>query len=130
MQILCPIDGSETSFRALRFATDMVDRYDGELHVVHFSNEADEASEQIIERARTVLAEEDADADPRVATDLGLDFRPSDRVGADILDLVDELGIDHVVMGHHGSGMVERAILGSATETVVRADAVPVTIIP
>lgn len=108
----------------------MVERYDATLHVVHFSDAADETSEQILERARSVISEEGVDADPRVATDLGLDFRPSDRVGEDILELVAELGIDHVVMGHHGSGMVERAILGSATETVVRADEVPVTILP
>jgi nucleotide-binding universal stress UspA family protein len=130
MEILCPIDGSDTSFRALRFACGMVDRYDATLHVIHFSTDVDEVSEQILERARTVLSEEGIDAEPRVATDLSLDFRPSDRVGEDILELVAELGIDHVVMGHHGSGMVERAILGSATETVVRADAVPVTILP
>lgn len=130
MQILCPIDGSDTSFRALRFAADMVEKYDAELHVVHFSTGADEASERILERAREVLAEVNVDVEPRVATDLNLEFRPSDRVGEDILDLVEELGIDHVVMGHHGSGMVERAILGSATETVVRADVVPVTILP
>jgi nucleotide-binding universal stress UspA family protein len=35
---------------------------------------------------------------------------------------------DHVVMGHHGSGTVGRAILGSADETVVRAESLPVTV--
>ncbi|MFB6111645.1 MAG: universal stress protein [Halobacteriaceae archaeon] len=130
MQILCPIDGSDTSFRALRFAAEMLEHYDGELHVVHFSGDEGPAVQQILDRARTVLDEVGVDAEPRVATDLELDFRPSDRVGEDILNLVEELGIDHVVMGHHGSGMVERAILGSATETVIRADTVPVTVIP
>lgn len=130
MKILCPIDGSDTSFRALRFAAGMVDRYDGTLEVVHFSKTADEASNQILQRASDVLAEEGIDVEPSIATDLELEFRPSDRVGEDILNLVEEIGVDHVVMGHHGSGMVERAILGSATETVVRADQVPVTIIP
>jgi nucleotide-binding universal stress UspA family protein len=130
MKILCPIDGSDTSFRALRFAAGMVERYDGTLEVVHFSTTADEASEQILHRARDVLDEEGIDEEPSIATDLELEFRPSDRVGEDILELVEEIGADHVVMGHHGSGMVERVILGSATETVVRADEVPVTIIP
>lgn len=130
MKILCPIDGSDTSFRALRFAAEMVERYDGRLEVVHFSKTADEASDRILQRARDVLSDEGLDVEPSIAMDLELDFRPSDRVGEDILELVDEIGADHVVMGHHGSGMVERAILGSATETVVRADRVPVTIIP
>lgn len=33
-------------------------------------------------------------------------------------------------MGHHESGLVERATLGSTTETVVGDIDVPVTIIP
>lgn len=44
--------------------------------------------------------------------------------------MVAEEGYDHVVMGHHGSGMVDRAMLGSAAETVVDAKEVPVTIVP
>jgi nucleotide-binding universal stress UspA family protein len=41
-----------------------------------------------------------------------------------------EQDFDHVVMGHHGSGAVERAILGSAAETVLRAEEFPVTVVP
>lgn len=108
----------------------MVDRYEATLQVVHFSQSETEATDRILDRAREVLDEEGVEATPRVATDLGLDFRPSNRVGEDILSLVEEADIDHVVMGHHGAGMVDRAILGSAAETVVRADVVPVTIIP
>jgi len=52
------------------------------------------------------------------------------RVGDEILAHADDIEADHVVMGHHGAGMVERAILGSAAETVVRGEAVPVTIVP
>ncbi len=46
-----------------------------------------------------------------------------------LLDLVEEEGYEHVVMGHHGSGLVGRAILGSTTETVVGDIDVPVTVI-
>lgn len=130
MDVLCPIDGSETSYRALEFAAKFVTRFEADLQVVHFAQDTTEGTRRILDRAAAVLEEAGVDAEPRVATDLGLDFRPSNRVGDDILALVEEGGFDHVVMGHHGSGMVERAILGSATETVVRADAVPVTIVP
>jgi nucleotide-binding universal stress UspA family protein len=33
-------------------------------------------------------------------------------------------------MGHHGSGRIERALVGSAAETVVRGETVPVTVVP
>ena len=69
--------------------------------------------------------------DPEIATNLRMS-RPgyANRVGKDILHLVEERGYDHVVMGHHGTGRIGRAILGSAAETVVQAAEVPSTIIP
>jgi nucleotide-binding universal stress UspA family protein len=130
MQLLVPVDGSETSFRALRFATELARRFEATLHVVHVTDAETDATDEIIERARGVLAEEGVVDDPEIALDVGLEFRPSRRVGEAILDLVEERGYDHVVMGHHGAGVVERAILGSAAETVVRSDRVPVTVIP
>lgn len=128
--ILCPIDGTETSFRALEFAAEMTHRFDSDLDVVHITDEPTDATDQILERARRVLEEAGVDAVPTVSTDLDLDFRPNDRVGKDILDLVETRGYDHVVMGHQGSGTVERAILGSAAETVLRDESVPVTVVP
>ncbi|WP_435099154.1 universal stress protein [Halarchaeum sp. P4] len=130
MQILVPIDGSDCSFRALEFAADMAPRYDGSLHVVHITDTENEATEELLERARDLLDTHDIDDDPDVHTDISLDFRPSNRIGKDIIELVEEDGYDHVVMGHHGAGAVERAIVGSATETVMSAERVPVTVIP
>ncbi|MFB6218644.1 MAG: universal stress protein [Halobacteriaceae archaeon] len=130
MDILVPIDGSETSERALRFAADLADCFDCALHVVHFTDRETEATERIVERAEEILEEEGVAGDPEVSLDVGMDLRPAERVGEDILALVEERGYDHVVMGHHGQGTVERAILGSAAETVLRAAAVPVTVIP
>ncbi|WP_232686760.1 universal stress protein [Halobacterium zhouii] len=130
MHILVPIDGSDCSFRALEFAAKMADRYDGSVHVVHFTDEETEATDTIKQRARSVLDAQGIDADPEVSTDVDIEFRPGDRVGDAILDLVEADGYDHVVMGHKGSGTVERAILGSAAETVLRSERVPVTIIP
>ena len=124
------IDGSETSERALRFAAEFVERFDATLDVVHVTDDQTEATEALLDRAREILAEEGVSGDPRVSTDVGLDLRPSERVGNDIVELVEERDYDHVVMGHHGQGAVGRAILGSAAQTVVRASAVPVTVVP
>jgi nucleotide-binding universal stress UspA family protein len=130
MEILVPIDGSDCSFRALGFAAEMATRYEGSVHVVHFTDEETAATESITDRARDVLESSGVDSEPEVSTDIDLEFRPANRVGDSVLELVEERGYDHVVMGHHGSGTVERAILGSAAETVLRAERVPVTVIP
>lgn len=130
MDILVPVDGSDCSERALRFAAEMARRYEGSVHVVHVTDVENEATEAIIERAEAVLDEEGVADTPEVEIDASLMFQPGHRIGKDVLELVADRGYDHVVMGHHGAGAVGRAILGSAAETVVRANEVPVTIVP
>ena len=130
VRILVPIDGSEASERALRFAAEFTRRFDGTLHVVHVTDRETEATEQIVARAEEILAEEEVSGEPSVSLDLQLAFRSANRVGDDIVDLVGEGDYDHVVMGHHGDGTVDRLILGSAAETVVRGCSVPVTVVP
>lgn len=130
MKVLAPIDGSDCSFRALRFAVTFASRFEADLEVVHITDVETEATDQLLERARAILDETGVAEEPSISIDFDLSFRGSNRIGRNILDIVEEDGYDHVVMGHHGSGRVERAILGSATETVLRSDEVPVTIIP
>jgi len=129
-RILVPIDGSENAERALRFGADLASRYGASLDVVHVTDVETESTRALLDRARAVLDELGLEAEPRVAFDLRMTFGSSDRVGATILDLVETEGYDHVVMGHHGDGAVERLLLGSATRTVIRADSVAVTVVP
>lgn len=131
MDVLVPVDGSDCSFRALEFAVEFVERYDGDLHVVHFTDVQTESTARIMDRAETVLEEAGIAGDPEIMTDMRMsEPRYANAVGKDILRLVEEDDYDHVVMGHHGSGMVGRVILGSAAETVLRAAETPVTVIP
>lgn len=131
MKVLVPIDGSDNSYRALRFAAEMARRYPCTLHVIHLTDVHGESTERILEKAREILAEEDIEDEPEVVTDVRLEnIRYANRVGKDVLEIAEEDGYDHIVMGHHGSGMVDRAILGSAAETIVRAGEVAVTVIP
>ncbi|MFB6173761.1 MAG: universal stress protein [Halobacteriales archaeon] len=130
MRLLVPVDGSDCSERALRFAADLARRFEGSLHVVHVTDRETEATETIMEHARDVLAEEGIEDTPEVTIDVDLTFRAGDRIGEDILRVAEEGEYDHVVMGHHGGGVVDRLILGSAAETVLRAGAVPVTVVP
>jgi nucleotide-binding universal stress UspA family protein len=130
MQVLVPIDGSDCSDRALRFACEFADRYDADLHVVHFTDDRTSATEQVIDHAREMLDDAGVEDEPEVVVETDVGVRTAGRVGKAIVSLVSERGYDHVVMGHHGSGTVERAILGSAAETVVRAETTPVTVVP
>ena len=130
MRILVPIDGSEASERALRFAAELCRRFEGVLHVVHVTDRETDATERLIERAREILAEEGIQDDPSITLDMELSFRSAKRVGEDVVELAREGEYDHVVMGHHGEGTVDRLILGSAAETVLRAGEVPVTVVP
>ncbi|KAB1197714.1 MULTISPECIES: universal stress protein [Haloferax] len=129
MHILIPIDGSNASKRALDFAIEMAVQMDGTPHVVHFTNKTTDATDAILDDARVRLASADIADEPELTT-LTVDVWNADRVGKEILDVVESHGYDHVVMGHHEDGTVERAIFGSAAETVLRAEAVPVTIVP
>ncbi|MUV59245.1 universal stress protein [Halogeometricum sp. CBA1124] len=129
MKILAPIDGSDCSIRAVEFAVELAVRFDAELHVVHFSDSETDATDIVLDRARDAIAGTDLDSEPELSL-LELDVVPGNQVGKEILRLVRERDIDHVVMGHHGSGTIERAILGSAAETVVRDESVPVTVVP
>jgi nucleotide-binding universal stress UspA family protein len=130
MRILVPVDGSDCSARALEFACEFAARFDADLHVVHFTDDETEAADQVIRRATEILADHDVDDEPELLSERDLQVRVEAKVGKEIVALVRERGYDHVVMGHHGRGAVDRAILGSAAEVVLRADEVPVTIIP
>ncbi|MGM0591506.1 MAG: universal stress protein [Halobacteriota archaeon] len=130
MKVLVPVDGSDDSFRALTFAVELCDRFGVTPHVVHFTDHETDATDEIMARARSVLEEAGVEDDPELVTEVDVELRTAGRVGKEILSLVEDRGYDHVVMGHHGSGTVERAILGSAAETVVRSELVPVTIVP
>lgn len=129
-RILAPIDGSENAERALRFAAELARRYEASLDVIHITDVETESTKALLEEADAVLEEEGLPGEASVQYDLRLTFKASDRVGEGILDLVEEGDYDHVVMGHHGAGAVEQMLLGSATQTVIGADAVAVTVIP
>ncbi|MFB6086340.1 MAG: universal stress protein [Halodesulfurarchaeum sp.] len=130
-KILVPIDGTDVGFRALSFATELAEAFDASLEVIHHTTEDSGDVTAVLDRAELILEKADVETSLEVAPDLDLDFRPADRLGEDVLDLVAERGYDHVVMGHEEPpGPVERAILGSAAETVLRSERVRLTVVP
>lgn len=129
MKVLVPIDGSECSFRALEYAIEEAWEHDSTLEVVHITDHQTETIERLMDRARNIVEDEGVDENIDIVFDIRK-FRRASQIGKNILEIAEEDGIDHIVMDHHGTGAIGRAILGSAAETVVRSANVPVTVIP
>ena len=131
MYVLVPIDGSESSLRALRFGASLAYRFDADIDVVHFAAERTDDTDELFERAREIAREVGLAVDPELILDDVVEERAAaQKVGEQLIDLAEERGHDHVVMGRDSTGRLERFVLGSASETVIEESALPVTLIP
>ena len=132
-QILVPTDGSPASDAAIEHAIDLADRYGATLHALYVVDGAAystlEAGAEIVVDA---LESEGKEATRRVADaaeDAGVDCETTVTSGTayrSIRDYVDGHAIDMIVMGTHGRKGLDRYLLGSVTERVVRTSDVPV----
>lgn len=130
MNVLAAIDGSDNSMRALEFATQLADKFDAELHAVHISDNRTDATDAVFDRAEEVVGDTSVDSTFELRESSQLTVRTAHEAGKQLLAYASEHGIGHIVVGHHGAGRVERAMLGSASETIVRGTTVPVTVVP
>lgn len=134
-RILVPTDGSSETERAVEHAAELAAAHGAELHGVYVVNSATFAGlpmETSWEGVGDVLREEGETALDRVeaiAADHGvavtshvLEGSPSRR----IVEYAETEDCDLVVMGTHGRGGIDRLLLGSVAEGVVRASSVPV----
>ncbi len=133
--VLLPTDGSEGSLAAVEAGLALAARFGATAHALYVVDErrvmaeydlAVEAAEAEAERA--LEAVERAATAPAVAVEKHL------RRGvphAEILEAIDDYGVDLVVMGTHGRTGLDRLVhLGSVTERVVRASPVQVLAVP
>jgi len=134
-RILVPTDGSTETERAVEHAAELAAAHGAELHAVYVVNSATFAGlhmETSWEGVSEVLREEGESALDRVEDIAGshgvavttglLDGSPSKR----IVEYAEGESCDLVVMGTHGRGGIDRLLLGSVAEGVVRACSVPV----
>ncbi|GAB3685762.1 universal stress protein [Salinarchaeum chitinilyticum] len=131
-RILLPTDGSESADAALDHALDIAAQYDAELHVLHVVSAAYaeagpghataiEAMEQHGEETFDRIAERVEAAGVRLTTE-----QRHGEPHTSIVEYANEAGVDLVVMGTHGRTGLQRYLLGSVTEKVVRTSDVPV----
>jgi nucleotide-binding universal stress UspA family protein len=133
-RLLCAVDFSKASARALAYAASLAQESDGALTVLHVVDVPPESSDPTLpdissyrnarfEEARLALAGSVAALeDGWKAASLVLAGRPY----REILRVAEEQQADLIVMGVHGRGAVERAFFGSTAQHVVRQAACPV----
>lgn len=129
--ILVPTDGSPGAAQALNHALDLAELFDSTIHglyVIEPVYTADAGIEYIIEMLRNTGEQAIADFE-RTVEEREFTMRTEIRDGTayrEILDYVEEHEIDLLVMGTQGRTGVDRYLLGSVTEKVVRLAPIPV----
>ncbi|WP_058366701.1 universal stress protein [Haloparvum sedimenti] len=131
--ILVPTDGSPASDAAIDHAIDLAKRYDARVHALYVVDGAAystlEAGAQVVVEALEKEGEEATERVAEAATDAGVETVTTVTTGTayrSISDYVAENDIDLIVMGTHGRRGLDRYLLGSVTERVVRTSDVPV----
>lgn len=136
-RILLPVDFTEHSSRAAEHALRLARQNDATIHLVHVVNISDDimplASSMEFERkaakaASRALTEFTAKAlqgYEKVATEVlsGVPYR-------EILGYIKASKCDLVVMGSYGKGGMDRLLMGSTTERILRRATCPVLVVP
>ena len=139
MKILLPVDGSELSMEAVRFAVGLVRK--GLLADVVLANVQEPAS------LYELLVAHDADMIERICAEAGAHaLAPAQALleqasiayesevaqgdpAHTLIDILERYGCDLVVMGARGQGTLRSALLGSVANEVLHAAGVPVMIV-
>ncbi|WP_254763521.1 universal stress protein [Natrinema marinum] len=125
--ILVPTDGSDGTRRSLNHGVTIADRFGATIHALSVvpegplgtlqTDEAIPAAERAVERIETEASREGVEV--VTAVEQGV---PHEQ----ILAYADEHGIDMIVMGTQGRTGLDRVLVGSVTERIVRMADVPV----
>ncbi len=131
--ILVPTDGSPASDAAIDHAIDLADRYGARLHALYVVDGSAystlEAGSEIVIDALEAEGEQATDRVADAAAAAGVETTTTVTSGTAyraIREYADEQAVDMIVMGTHGRKGLDRYLLGSVTERVVRTADVPV----
>jgi nucleotide-binding universal stress UspA family protein len=129
--ILCPVDFSDFSRRAVKVARGLAGDFEAQLHLFHvldirafspaeaaLAPKIDAANRRRVEDQMARLAESEGLSPGQVEIAEGLPHKA-------IVQKAEELPVDLVVMGTHGISGFERLLLGSVTEKVLHQVQVP-----
>jgi nucleotide-binding universal stress UspA family protein len=135
--ILCPIEFSSASTRALEYALSLAEETDARLMLLHVIEGADQPS--LVEMGHLNVRdyyrylEEDAMARLKAAVpdEARVWCKPDERVVTGkayrkILEIAAGEGVDLIVMGVHGKGALHVRLFGSTTHHMIREACCPV----
>ena len=143
-RILCPVDFSEPSLRALRHASTLATWYESPLTALYVDSmlPIDDATDvgafgvtptAVLEAARSTRVVEDLRGFvARVVHDREIDVEVEEATGiADaVVARAATLAADLIVMGTHGRTGIKRLFVGSVAERVLRTAPCPVMVVP
>jgi nucleotide-binding universal stress UspA family protein len=136
--ILCPVDFSAPSQRALEYAISLATSHDSQLQILHvvspviarsywFPIDTGKVMETLKNQARQELEKL-----RQLASDAGMEAEARLRLGdveIEILDAAEKYRADILVIGKHGRSTIERWFVGSVAEHLLRKSKVPMLII-
>lgn len=134
-RILVPTDGSAASEAAIEQGVELAEIHDATIHAIYVINTASFATiptEGSWEGISDILEREGEEALNEVVQAAQARDVPVERVtregspSREILRYAESEHCDLIVMGTHGRGGIDRLLLGSVTEKVVRSAPMPV----
>ena len=136
-QILFPIDFSESSEKVFPFALEMAQKFDAKLHLLFVARDISYLTMLAIPRDRLMnTATEIASAGEsqmKAFCDKQLSDFPNHETKVVIGDPAEEIvkfagdqGIDMIIMGTHGRKGLDRTLMGSVADHVIKNAAMPV----
>jgi nucleotide-binding universal stress UspA family protein len=133
-RILCPIDFSEYSTRALRYAAKMAAWYHARLLVLHVMPLLPRSEASALAGTARVLTERNLEAAVAGVRSAEVNVESmvveSGDAAGTILARAESFDADVIVMGSHGRSGVQRVLLGSVVETLLHKTGRPVLAIP
>jgi nucleotide-binding universal stress UspA family protein len=135
-RILCPVDLSDPSRRALNYAVSLAREHGASVHAVHVVDMGswigitEGGPAHLVAETETRLREQfdewlSGEADGAASSEV-----VHGPVVAGILDVARERRSDLIVIGTHGRSGFERLALGSVAEKVLRKSTCPVLVVP
>lgn len=137
MKVLVPYDGSDQAQEALRFA---LRTYEDKITVLYVIDPLGKGGEKGTKASwwnmwyenMEAVAEDNIKNAREIASEEGGEIDTEVRVGKpskEIVEYIEDEGVDAVVMGRQGETGLSRVLLGSAAENVARHCDVPVTLV-